>query len=322
MRISRGDLANPGVLALLSTHLAQCHGETAKGSAHALDATGLAGPDIDFFAGYDGETLIAVGALKRLGDGRGEVKSMHTLGARRGTGAGGAMLAHIVAEAHAQRLQRLSLETGAWDFFHPARKLYRRYGFRDCPPFGPYKSDRNSVFLTLDLGDATSSVETRAAVEPDLPAMLAIYNHIIATSTAIYRDEPTTLEERAAWFAARRAAGFPVLVAERGGEILGFATYGDFRGAFPGYRHSVEHSVHVGETARAAGVGAALMGHLLDRAREASVHAMVGAIDADNAASLRFHEKLGFKACAHFHEVGRKFGRWLDLVFVEKIFAA
>jgi phosphinothricin acetyltransferase len=322
MRIARGDLADPRILTLLQTHLEQCRGETARGSAHALDATGLAGPDIDFFAGFEGETLVAVGALKRLGDGRGEIKSMHTVGTRRGTGVGGVMLAHLIAEARTCGLRRLSLETGAWDFFHPARKLYRRFGFRDCPPFAGYKPDPNSVFLTLDLGDATPMVETRAGVVADLPAILAIYNHIVATSTAIYRDEPTTLEERAAWFSARRAAGFPVLVAERRGEVLGFASYGEFRGAFPGYRHTVEHSVHVGEAARGLGVGAALMGHLLDCAREAGVHAMVGAIDADNAGSLRFHEKLGFAACAHFHEVGRKFGRWLDLVFVEKLFAA
>jgi L-amino acid N-acyltransferase len=320
MRIVRGDLADPRVLALLATHLSQCRGETAPGSAHALDVTGLAAPDIDFFAALDGETLVAVGALKRLGDGRGEVKSMHTSAERRRSGAGAAILAHIVSEARRQGLRRLSLETGSWDFFHPARRLYRRFGFRDCPPFAPYMRDRNSLFLTLDLGDERPVAATRAAVEADLPGMLAIYNRIVETSTAIYRDDPTTLAERASWFAARKAAGFPVLVAERGGEVWGFASYGDWRGAFPGYRHTVEHSVHVGEGARGSGVGAALMGHLLDLAREAGVHVMVGAVDADNAASLKFHDRLGFAKAAHFHEVGRKFGRWLDLVFVEKVF--
>ncbi len=78
--------------------------------------------------------------------------------------------------------------------------------------------------------------------------------------------------------------------------------------------------MHVAEAARGAGVGAALMGHLLDLAREGGVHAMVGAVDADNAASLKFHDRLGFAKAAHFHEVGRKFGRWLDFVFVEKVF--
>jgi phosphinothricin acetyltransferase len=320
VNIARGDLADPRIRALLAAHHAQCHSETEPGSAHALDAEGLRSPDIDLFAAWDGETLVGVGALKRLGDGRGELKSMHTAEARRGGGAGAAMVAHIVAEARAQGLKRLSLETGSWDFFHPARRLYRRCGFRDCPPFPGYKPDRNSLFLTLNLGDDRPVVETRAATEADLPAMLAIYNHIIATSTAIYRDEPTTLAERADWLRGRRAGGFPVLVAERGGEVLGFATYGDWRGAYPGYRHSVEHSVHMAEGARGAGAGAALMGHLFDLAREGGVHVMVGAVDADNAGSLRFHERLGFQRVAHFHEVGRKFGRWLDLVFVERVF--
>ena len=320
MRIVSGDLADPRIRALLATHLVQCRGETEPGSAHALDASGLGQPEVDFFAAWEAESLLGVGAVKRLGDARGELKSMHTVAERRRAGAGAAMLAHLVEHARAQGLKRLSLETGSWDFFRSARRLYRRHGFRDCPPFAGYRPDRNSLFLTLNLGDATSVVETRAANEEDLPDLLSIYNEVIATSTAIYRDDPTTLEERTAWFRARGVAGFPVVVAEQGGAVVGFASYGEWRGAFPGYRHTVEHSVHVAQGLRGAGVGAALMGHLLDLARDAGVHAMVGAVDADNAASLGFHARLGFSEAAHFHEVGRKFGRWLDLVFVEKIF--
>jgi L-amino acid N-acyltransferase YncA len=320
MEILRGDLADPAVVALLETHLTQCRAETAPGSAHALDLTALAQPDIAFFAAYDDGGLVGVGALKRLGDGQGEVKSMHVAAARRGGGAGAAILGHIVATARAGGLKRLSLETGSWDFFHPARRFYRRHGFRDTGPFVGYAPDPHSRFLTLNLGDAAAVVETRAAEPRDLPALLAIYNQIIATSTAIYRDDPATLEDRAAWFAGRQAAGFPVLVAERGAEVLGFASYGDFRGAFAGYRYTVEHSVHLSERARGQGVGVVLMGHLLDHAREKGVHVMLGAVDADNEASLRFHEKLGFSPTGRLHEVGFKFGRWLDLVFVEKRF--
>lgn len=320
MIIRKGDLRAPEIVALIATHHAQCHGQSEPGSAHALDVSGLASPDIDFFAGYDDETLVAVGALKRLGRGQGEVKSMHTRRERRGGGAASAMLAHIVAQARAQGLTRLSLETGAQDFFLPARRLYRRHGFRDTGPFEGYKPDLNSAFLTLDLGGGAPVVATRAAEPADLPALTAIYNRVIETSTAIYRDDPTTVEERAEWVAARQARGFPVIVAELGGEVLGFASYGEWRGAFPGYRHSVEHSVHVAEGARGLGVGATLMGHLFDLARAGRVHVMVGAVDAANEGSLTFHDRLGFARVAHFHEVGRKFGRWLDLVFVEKLF--
>jgi phosphinothricin acetyltransferase len=318
MEILRGDLADPRIVALLETHLTQCRAVTPAKSVHALDVSGLARPDIEVFAGFDGESLVGVGALKLLGDGRGEVKSMHVAASLRGGGAGSAILAHIVATARAQRLKRLNLETGSWDYFYPARRLYRRHGFRDTGPFGDYRPDPSSVFLTLNLGDEAPLVETRAAEARDLPALLAIYNQIVAASTAIYRDDPTTLEERAAWLAARMAAGFPVLVAERGGEVLGYASYGEFRGAFPGYRFTVEHSVHLSDSARGRGVGVVLMGHLLDHAREMGVHMMLGAVDADNAASLKFHEKLGFASTGRLHEVGYKFGRWLDLVFVQK----
>ena len=163
MRIEKGDLADPRLLALLEAHLAQCRAETGPHSAHALDVAGLAAPEVDVFAGFDGEALVAVGALKRLGGARGEVKSMHTGAERRRSGAGAAMLAHIVTEARRQGLTRLSLETGAWDFFHPARRLYRRFGFRDCAPFPPYTADANSVFMTLDLGDAAPVAATRMA---------------------------------------------------------------------------------------------------------------------------------------------------------------
>jgi phosphinothricin acetyltransferase len=162
----------------------------------------------------------------------------------------------------------------------------------------------------------------REATQADLPAILAIYNEVIRTSTAVYRDEPVPLEERAAWYAQRRAQGFPVLVAERGGALLGFASYGDWRGAFPGYRHTVEHSVHVADGLRGQGVGRALLEALIPHAESQGMHVMLGAVDAANEASLRFHERLGFRRVAHFHEVGRKFGRWLDLVFVERVLGA
>jgi phosphinothricin acetyltransferase len=323
MRIVAGDLADPRLIELIDTHQRQCVDATPVGSAHVLPVSALDHPDIEVFAAFEDETLLGVGALKRLADGLGEIKSMHTRAGGRGAGVGAAMLAHIVERAKSSGLKRLSLETGSFDFFHPARRLYRRHGFRDTAPFSGYRPDPNSTFLTLALDpDAPPALETRAAAETDLPAILAIYNRIVETSTAIYRDDPTTLAERAAWFTARRRAGFPVLVAERAGEVLGFASYGEWRGAFPGYRCTVEHSVHVGEGARGQGVGAALMGRLFDAAREAGMHVMVGAVDADNAASLAFHERLGFVKAAHFHEVGRKFGRWLDLVFVEKRFGA
>lgn len=162
----------------------------------------------------------------------------------------------------------------------------------------------------------------RPATEADLPGILAIYNDVIVSSTAIYALVPTTLAERSAWFAARVQAGFPVLVACEGEAVVGFGSFGDFRGVWPGYRYSVEHSVHVAATHRGRGIGSALIDALLARAMQMGKHVMIGGIDADNASSLRLHERLGFERVAHFRQVGHKFDRWLDLVFVQKILGA
>lgn len=158
----------------------------------------------------------------------------------------------------------------------------------------------------------------RPAQAADLPAILDIYNEVIASSTAIYSLEPSTLQERASWLAARTASGFPVLVAELGGTVAGFASFGEFRGLWPGYRYSVEHSVHVRSDLRARGIGRELTAALFPLAAAMGKHLMIGAIDADNDISLRMHARLGFVRVGHMREVGRKFGRWLDLVLLQR----
>jgi len=155
------------------------------------------------------------------------------------------------------------------------------------------------------------------AVEADLPGLLGIYNDVIATSTAVYTDAPVTLEERCAWWKTRTAQGYPVLVARDAGEVAGFATFGDFR-AWPGYRFTVEHSVHVRADARGRGIGHELVEALFPRAAALHKHVMIAGVDAANAGSIRFHERLGFERAAHLREVGYKFGRWLDLVLLQR----
>jgi len=159
----------------------------------------------------------------------------------------------------------------------------------------------------------------RNATQSDLPGILAIYNEVIVNSTAIYALAPVTPEERALWLQARQARDFPVLVAVEADEVLGFASYGEWRGAWAGYKFTVEHSVHVRDGQRGKGIGQQLMRRLMQEAQSAGLHVMIGAIDAANAASIKFHERLGFKSVAHFHEVGFKFNRWLDLVFMQRV---
>ena len=154
MRIIPADFDDPHVTDLLHTHMTTARAETAPGSAHALDLTGLQSAEITVWTIWEGDVLLGVGALKRLSADHGEVKSMHTSQASRRRGAGSAMLRHIIAAARDAGLPRLSLETGSWHFFHPAQAFYRRHGFLDCPPFGDYGPDPNSVFMTLDLRES------------------------------------------------------------------------------------------------------------------------------------------------------------------------
>lgn len=161
----------------------------------------------------------------------------------------------------------------------------------------------------------------RAAGPQHLPEMRAIFNEIVATSTAVYTDLPETLAQRQDWFEQRQALGYPVLVALAPGSeaVLGFASFTDFRGCWPGFRHTAEHSVHIRADQRGQGLGRRLLVALLDEARRCGKHAMMASIDADNAPSIRLHQSLGFVQVGHLPQVGCKFGRWLDLALLQKV---
>ena len=156
----------------------------------------------------------------------------------------------------------------------------------------------------------------RDATEADLPTIMDIYNDAVASTTAIWNDVQVDLANRRGWFKARQARGFPVLVADVGGAVAGYASYGDWR-AFEGFRNTVEHSVYVHKDHRGSGIGRSLMQALVERAGQGGVHVMVACVEAGNAASIRLHESLGFRNVGTFSEVGVKFGRWLDLTCLE-----
>ncbi|MBX3504103.1 MAG: N-acetyltransferase [Parvibaculum sp.] len=164
----------------------------------------------------------------------------------------------------------------------------------------------------------TASISIRPAEEADLSSILAIYNDAVANTTAIWNETPSDLAGRRSWWQERTGAGFPVLVAAAAGEVAGYATYGPFR-PHEGYRHTVENSVYVREDRRGKGIAAALMEALINEARTREFHAMVAGIEAGNLASIRLHERLGFREVARMPEVGTKFGRWLDLVLMQKM---
>ncbi|HMN73741.1 MAG TPA: N-acetyltransferase family protein [Rhodoblastus sp.] len=166
------------------------------------------------------------------------------------------------------------------------------------------------------IGGKAGELAIRDATAADAAAICAIYNHAVRETTAIWNDVEVDAANRAAWLAERQGAGFPVLVAERAGALAGYATYGPFR-PHDGYRFTVENSVYVAETARGGGVGRALMEALVARARKAGLHAMIAGIEAENASSIRLHASLGFVEAGRLPQVGTKFGRWLDLLFMQ-----
>ena len=150
------------------------------------------------------------------------------------------------------------------------------------------------------------------------PAIRAIFNEVIATSTALYDYHPRSDAFMDEWFAAKARGGFPVMgvVSDRN-ELMGFASFGTFR-AWPAFKYTVEHAVYVAPSHRRRGVGRLLLTALIERARQHDAHVMVGGIDADNVSSIALHTSLGFHHVATFPEVGFKFGRWLDLCFYQR----
>ena len=155
------------------------------------------------------------------------------------------------------------------------------------------------------------------ATAADLPAILAIYNDAVLNTTAIWNETQVDLTSRQAWLNERHAAGFPVLVAhDDAGAVLGYASYGTWR-AIEGFRHTVEHSVYVRSDQRGQGLGPLLMHALIERAQAAGLHVMVAAIESGNNSSIRLHQRLDFITTGQMPQVGRKFGRWLDLTFMQ-----
>jgi len=160
-------------------------------------------------------------------------------------------------------------------------------------------------------------ITLRDATATDMAAILPIYNDAVVNTTAVFDYAPRSLEAQQGWFTAKQEQQLPVLLAVEGDAVLGFASYGPFR-PWPAYRHTVENAIYIAPERRGQGIGKLLLPALFARAQAAGMHAMIAGITADNAASLRLHAQLGFREAGRLTEVGWKFERWLDLVFMEK----
>jgi putative acetyltransferase len=151
MQIRTDDLRGTQIIELLQEHLRCMHAVSPPESCHALDLDGLRKPEITFWTIWNGADLAGCGALKQLSSEHGEIKSMRTASNYLRQGVASKMLTHIMTEAKRRGYRRLSLETGAMEYFQPAHKLYASFGFAKCEPFGCYKLDPNSVFMTKEL---------------------------------------------------------------------------------------------------------------------------------------------------------------------------
>ena len=172
-----------------------------------------------------------------------------------------------------------------------------------------------------------STIHVRNATEQDMAEVLDIYNDVILNTTAVYSFKPHTLESRVDWYRERLRNNFPVIVAvetdtsdstEPPPRIVGFGSYGPFR-PFPGFKYTVEHSIHVHRDSRGRGVGRLLLESLIAEARQRGMHVLVGGIDSSNTASIELHRKLGFQQTALMPQTAFKFGRWLDLALMQLV---
>lgn len=165
--------------------------------------------------------------------------------------------------------------------------------------------------------NGVSTMRICSVTEDDAETIAAIYNDAVLNTTAIWNEKTVDYHNRIQWISDRHQAGFPVIVAvDATDTVLGYASYGDWR-PWDGYRHTVEHSVYVHKNARGNGVGARLMRELISLAAKQGKHVMVAGIESENVPSIALHKKLGFHEAGRMLEVGTKFGRWLDLTFLQ-----
>jgi len=167
----------------------------------------------------------------------------------------------------------------------------------------------------------TGVAQIREAEPGDVAAIAVLYNALIASTTVAWTESTESVDDRAAWLQRQSELKRPVLVATMDhDDVVGFASYGDFRDStkWPGYRFTVEHTVHVAERHWGSGIGRALMNELIQRAGDEGLRVMIGAIDGANEASIRFHRRLGFEVVGRLPGTGYKFGQWLDLVLMRR----
>lgn len=172
--------------------------------------------------------------------------------------------------------------------------------------------------MSWEIRSETVNVSIREATRDDAAAIAEIYNDAVVNTAAIWNDVTVDADNRVVWLEDHWEKGYPVLVAVSDGDVVGYCTFGDWRN-FDGYRYTVENSIYVHPEHQGRGVGNVLMGALIEAARGVGKHVIVAAIEGENAGSIALHEKWGFERVGFMPQVGCKFGRWLDAVFLQLI---
>jgi len=168
------------------------------------------------------------------------------------------------------------------------------------------------------MGAPKDAVRVRAAVREDVPEILEIYNDAVLTTTATYDYEPRSLDHRMAWYEDHVLNNLPVFVAAEDGRTVGWSSLSRYHDR-KGYRFTCENSIYIAPTHRGRGIGSLLLAPLIERAEKLGMHAIIAVIDASNESSLRLHAKFGFVQVGYFKQVGYKFDRWLDVIYMERI---
>jgi len=155
----------------------------------------------------------------------------------------------------------------------------------------------------------------RSATLTDLAAINEIYNHYVTNSVCTYQEVPSTADERRRWFDAH-GPNHAIIVAELDGQIVGYGSLSSFHQR-SGYRFTAENSVYVRHDLLGRGIGGELLAELIRRARSLGYRAIIAAVDSEQESSFRLHERSGFVRCGHLKQIGFKFGRWLDVIYLQ-----
>jgi phosphinothricin acetyltransferase len=279
---------------------------------HGLTPAALDDPRVAFLVARVAGQPVACGAMRELGGSAGEIKRMYVRPAFRGRGIARALLDALERDAGRRGIALLRIETGERQ--PEAIALYRSSGYVPIAPFGEYVGNPVSRCFEKHLAEP---IRIRLATPGDCPAINDILNYYVEHSTATFITEPQTLAERRAWFNDRSEA-HPVVVAELAAEIAGWAALSVFRPR-AAYSRTVELGVYVRHDRHRRGIGGSLLDDLLARARAADHHVVVAGACSESAASIALLEGRGFVRVGHLHQVGYKFGRWLDVVFLQRV---